>query len=427
MVVDLLLVGFGNVARRFVRLLDERAERLRHDHDLTWRVIGIATRRHGAACALDGLDVARALELVEAGDSLDALAAPPDARVLPGAASRDQPELSCRRTPASSQGLSWIPASAGMTAGLDSALRRNDKGAETDTGISTAFIRRTIEDAHRRDPARPVVMVETTVLDIERGQPAVDHVRAALECGADVVTANKGPVAFAARELLDLAARHHRAFLFEGAVMDGIPIFNLVRETLPAVSITGFRGVVNSTTNHIITAMEEGREFGAALAEMQQAGIAEADASFDVDGWDAAAKTAALVNVLMGGSVTPHAIDRTGVGGLTGVAVRNAVARNRRVRLVASARLQDGRPVGRVAPEELPAADLLAALTGQQNALVLQTDLLGEIGIVQRGSGLTTTAYALLGDLVAVRRQLSTGATAQDRRDAKMGPAGHRS
>jgi len=413
MVVDLLLVGFGNVARRFVRLLDERAERLRHDHDLTWRVIGIATRRHGAACALDGLDVSRALELVEAGDSLDALAPPPDARVLPGAASRDQPELSCRRTPASSQERALDSrVRGGDEVCMNSGLPWNDKGAEADTGISTAFIRRTIEDARRRDPARPIVMVETTLLDIERGQPAVDHVRAALECGADVVTANKGPVAFAARELLDLAARHHRAFLFEGAVMDGIPIFNLVRETLPAVSITGFRGVVNSTTNHIITAMEEGREFDAALAEMQEAGIAEADASFDVDGWDAAAKTAALVNVLMGGSVTPHAIDRTGIGRLTGVAVRDAVARNRRVRLVASARLQDGRPVGRVAPEELPSADLLAALTGQQNALVLQTDLLGDIGIVQRGSGLATTAYALLGDLVAVRRQLSTGGTA---------------
>ena len=172
------------------------------------------------------------------------------------------------------------------------------------------------------------------------------------------------------------------------------------------MSITGFRGVVNSTTNYIITAMEGGREFGAALAEMQQAGIAEADASFDVDGWDAAAKTAALINVLMGGTVTPHLIDRSGIRGLTGEAVRDAVARGRRVRLVASAGLRNGRPVGRVAPEELPATDLLATLTGQQNALVLQTDLLGELGIVQRGSGLTTTAYALLSDLVAVRRRL---------------------
>jgi homoserine dehydrogenase len=351
MPLSLILVGFGNVARRFVRLLDERAERLRLDHDLAWRVIGIATRRHGAVSSLDGLDVTRALELVERGGSLDA---------------------------------------------LDGARQSS----------TTEFIRRTIEDARRCDPARPIVMIETTVLDIERGQPAIDHVRTAIESGAHVVSANKGPVAFAARELLDLAARHRRAFLFEGAVMDGIPIFNLVRETLPAVSIIGFRGVVNSTTNYIITAMEGGGELGAALAEMQRAGIAEADASLDVDGWDAAAKTAVLINVLMGGAVTPHAIDRTGIGGLSGAAVQGALARNRRVRLVASACLRDGQPIGRVAPEELPATDLLATLTGQQNALVLQTDLLGEIGIVQRGSGLTTTAYALLSDLVAVKRRL---------------------
>jgi homoserine dehydrogenase len=358
--LGLILVGFGNVSRRFVRLLDERAERLRFDHDLTWCAVGIATRRHGAASAPDGVDVARALDLVEAGGSLEALAARPGA---------------------------GIPADAGAS-------------------VSTAFIRRTIEDAQHRDPARPIVMVETTLLDIERGQPAIDHVRTAIQCGAHVVSANKGPVAFAARELLDLAARHHRAFLFEGAVMDGIPVFNLVREMLPAVVVTGFRGVVNSTTNYIITAMEEGWEFGTALAQMQKAGIAEADASFDVDGWDAAAKTAALINVLMGGLVTPHAIERTGIGALTGAAVRDAVARGRRVRLVASACLRDGRPVGRVAPEELPAADLLATLTGQQNALVLQTDLLGEIGIVERGSSLTATAYALLSDLVEVRRRL---------------------
>jgi homoserine dehydrogenase len=352
MQIGLILVGFGNVARRFVRLLDERAARLEGEHDLTWRVIGIATRRHGAVRDLDGVDLTRALESADAGKSLGAH----------GESARDP--------------------------------------------LTSLFIRETVAAARQRTPDTPVVMVETTVLDIERGQPAIDHVRAALESGAHVISANKGPVAFAAHELLDVAARHGRAFFFEGAVMDGIPVFNLLRETLPAVSITGFRGVVNSTTNYIITAMEQGGEFGAALAAMQEAGVAEADASFDVDGWDAAAKTAALINVLMDGDVTPHAIDRTGIRGLTGEAVRGAVARDRRVRLVASAAWRDGRLAGRVAPEELPATDLLATLAGQQNALVLQTDLLGEIAIVQRGAGLTQTAYALLSDLVAVRRRL---------------------
>lgn len=349
--VDLLLIGFGNVARRFVRLLDERAERLHGEHDLTWRVIGIATARHGQARSPEGLDVGRALELVEAGKSLDG-------------------------------------------------------SAITSGSHPTVFIRETAAEATEHEPGRALVVVETTVLDIERGQPAIDHVRAALESGAHVITANKGPVAFAARELMDLAARRRRAFLFEGAVMDGVPVFNLIRQTLPAVSVTGFRGVVNATTNHILTAMEAGRECGAALAQMQEAGVAEADASFDIDGWDAAAKTAALINVLMHGNITPHGIDRIGIGGVTGAAVRDAVTRGRRVKLVASAGIRNGQAFGRVAPEEVPADDLLATLDGQQNALVLQTDLLGEIAVVQRGFGLTQTAYALLSDLVAVRHGL---------------------
>ncbi len=358
--VDLVLVGFGHVARRFVGLLEERRERLEAEHDLSTRIIAIATRRHGCARDLRGLDARRALELVEAGHSI-----------------------------ASLDGFARIAAS-------DAALPTT----------AADVIRQTMDEAGRLDPSRPVVMVETTVLDIARGQPAIDHVRTALESGAHVITANKGPVAFAAGELISLAGRHRRAFHFEGAVMDGIPIFNLVRDTLPVVSVIGFRGVLNSTTNHIITAMEKGEGFGAALAEMQAAGIAEADASFDVDGWDAAAKTAALINVLMGGDVTPRDIRRTGIGGLTSAVVCGAVARNRRVKLVASAGRANGRVSGRVAPEELPATDLLATLEGQQNAVVLQTDLLGEIAIVQRGSGLTQTAYALLSDLVAVRRRL---------------------
>ena len=150
------------------------------------------------------------------------------------------------------------------------------------------------------------VVVETTTLDVTHGEPAISHVRAAIDAGCHVVTANKGPVAFAYAELREAASRAGVAFLFEGAVMDGVPVFNLVRETLPSVDVLGFEGVVNTTTNHIITAMEEGVTFENALARMQAEGIAEADPSLDVDGWDAAAKTAALANVLMDARITPR-------------------------------------------------------------------------------------------------------------------------
>ena len=255
--LDLLLVGFGHVGRRFAELLQEKSVALRRDHGLSWRVVGIATRHHGSAFDARGLDIVKALKLAGAGASLGALTGPESDRML-------HPEAS---------GIDLI-----KHATAESRLRR----------------------------LQHLVLVETTLLDIEAGRPAVDHVTTALRAGVHVVTANKGPVAFACRELQAIAESARREFLFESAVMDGIPIFNLVRETLPVADITGFRGVVNATTNYVLTAMEAGRSQDEALREMQAAGIAEADPSFDIDGWDAAAKTAALMNVLLRGTATPR-------------------------------------------------------------------------------------------------------------------------
>lgn len=349
---DLALVGFGNVGRRFATLLAERRDRLVSDFDLDARIVGISTGRHGATWSADGVDVTRAIAAVERGQSL----ANPDRST----------------TPADSFDL----------------IRR--------LGQSRADLR---------------VVIETTVLDINEGRPAIDHVRAAIAAGCHVATANKGPAAFAYAELRDEARASGVAFLFEGAVMDGIPIFNLVRETLPAVDIVGFRGVVNSTTNHILSALEDGDEFAPALARMQQLGIAEADPSLDVDGWDAAAKTAALANVMMDARITPHAVRRTGLDAGSAAIARHAMQQGRRLRLVASAtRTADGSVDASVAPMALPASDLLAGLRGQANALVLQTDLLGEIAICQLDGSLTQTAYALLSDLVTIRKRAPSAA-----------------
>ena len=249
------------------------------------------------------------------------------------------------------------------------------------------------------------ILVETTTLDVTNGEPAIAHVRAGLGAGCHVITANKGPVAFAYADLRDAAARAGVRFLFEGAVMDGIPIFNLVRETLPAVDIIGFEGVVNTTTNHIITALETGGTFDSALARMQAEGIAEADASLDVDGWDAAAKTAALANVLMDARITPHDVRRRGLDSSTGDDARAALGRGLRLKLVASAsRDTDGTLACDVQPKALPRDHLLAGLDGNANALILQTDILDRIAICQLSGSLTQTAYAILSDIVAVAR-----------------------
>jgi homoserine dehydrogenase len=355
--LDLVLVGFGHVGRRFAQLLQEKSVRLRGDHGVSWRVIGIATGRHGAAFDARGIDLTRALRLVESGSGLGALTGAESGRMLP-------PEAS---------GLHLI---------------RHATGEASARGLSH------------------LVVIETTPLDIERGQPATDHVITALRGGAHVVTANKGPVAFAYREIEPVAQLARRHFLFEGSVMDGIPVFNLVRETLPLVDISGFRGVINTTTNFALAAMESGRSMDEAIAEMQAAGIAEADPSFDIDGWDAAAKTAALANVLMRAATTPHAVDRTGIRHLTPEIMLEARGRGKRLRLVASAVKQDGIITTRVAPMELDPGDPLAALTGMQNLLILDTDLLGPIGIHQLDGGLTQTAYALLSDMITLVRRI---------------------
>jgi homoserine dehydrogenase len=344
----LALIGFGHVAQRFVRLLDEVADRL----DFRWRLVAIATRHHGSAIDPNGIDANRAIATMESSQSLDRLDPAPRER-----------------------------------SGIDVVRHVTDAFAD-EAG-----------DGH-------LVVVESTVLDIDRGEPAIAHVRASLEGLAHVVTANKAPAAFAYDELEALADSVDRVFFLEGAVMDGIPIFNLVRETMPAVVVQGFRGVINTTCQHVLWALEHGSTTEAAVAEMQSRGIAEADPSHDIDGWDAAAKTAALVNVLMGGSINPHDVARTGIGDISAREVSSAVARGRRIRLVASASRLKGTLDARVEPELLDPGDPLASLGGLENALFLRTDLLGEIGIVQRTSSLTQTAYALLSDLSRISRRL---------------------
>ena len=250
------------------------------------------------------------------------------------------------------------------------------------------------------------VLVETTTLNITDGQPAIGHVEAALAAGCHVVTANKGPVAFAYRRLTDLAARHGVSFLFEGSVMDGIPIFNLVRETMPAVTVTGFRGIVNTTTQHILMALERGESFADALARMQTEGIAEADPSLDVDGWDAAAKTAALANVLMDADLTPHDVARDPLGPTTGERARAAVDAGRRLRLVVSATNRGDRIHAGARLIEIDEREMLATLPSTANALVLTTDLLGDMAVCQMSGDITQTAYALVSDLVTIGRRV---------------------
>ena len=248
------------------------------------------------------------------------------------------------------------------------------------------------------------VLVEITTLDPRSGQPAIDHVRQALGRGMHVITANKGPVAFAGRSLKALAARKKRLFLHEGAVMDGTPVFNLAERCLRGARIVGFRGTLNSTTNLVLSRMEEGLTASAAVKEAQRLGIAEADPRNDLEGWDAAVKGCAIANGLMGGSVRPSQVERRGIAGLSMRDAQRAVRAGTRLRLVVRGTRQGRRVRVSVAPERIPFGDSLSG-SGPDAALVLETDLMGEIGVFERGATVDQTAYALLSDLLEIARR----------------------
>src|SRR6185295_7083576 len=158
--------------------------------------------------------------------------------------------------------------------------------------------------------ARPSVLFETTSLNPETGQPAIDHLRAALQAGAHAITANKGPIVYGYAELNELARSVGRAFMFESTVLDSAPVFSLFRETLPAVKVRAFSGAFNSTTNVIIETMEAGRSFEEGVAAAQELGVAETDPSHDVDGWDSTMKVCAVTQVVMKRQLLPADVTR---------------------------------------------------------------------------------------------------------------------
>jgi homoserine dehydrogenase len=256
------------------------------------------------------------------------------------------------------------------------------------------------------DRARPEVVVEITTLNPATGEPAISHIRAAFARSNHVVTANKGPIAHAYAALSQEAKQAGVEFRFESTVMDGAPIFNLVRNNLPGCKIRGFTGVLNSTTNVVIQAMSEGRTLQEGVEAARRIGITEADASYDIEGWDAAAKTAALANVLIDARKTPLDVDRRGIGRLTPERMLALKAQGRTVRLVSRARVTTGGIRLRVRGEVLAETDILASARGTSSLLLFDTDLMGTVGTVEINPGVEQTAYGVFSDLVDIAKAL---------------------
>jgi homoserine dehydrogenase len=258
-------------------------------------------------------------------------------------------------------------------------------------------------DSNVRDwlrTAKADVLFEATALNVSDGQPAVDYLRAALELNAHAITANKGPVVFAFDELSALAERNGKRFLFESAVMDGVPIFSLFRDNLPAIHLKGFRGILNSTTNVILTGMEEGLTFEQSLAHAREIGVAETDATADIEGWDATVKVTALVNVLMGVRLRPAEVQRQGIQDLSAEVVRQARAEARPYKLLCQARRTETGVKASVGPQQLPLTDPIALVSGTSSIIQFETDIFPTLTITEENPGLFATAYGMLADFV---------------------------
>lgn len=254
------------------------------------------------------------------------------------------------------------------------------------------------------DAARADIAVELTTLNPSTGEPAISHIRAAFARGMHVVTANKGPLAHAYATLRDQARDAGLRFRFESAVMDGAPVFNLWDNALPGLKVLGFTGALNSTTKVVIEAMERGESFEAGLAAARAMGVTEGDGSFDVEGWDSAAKAAALANVLMDARTTPQAVSTRGIARLTPERMQEINRQGKTVRLVARGKRSGAGVSLRVRAEVLDRADLLACTPGTSNLILFHTDLMGTFGTVSIDPGVEQTAYGVFSDLVNVAR-----------------------
>ena len=340
----LCFIGFGNVARSLARLLERKRGLLKSKYDITYSVTGIATGRHGFAVNPDGIDVAKALELVESKQSIFPL----------------------------------------------SSFHVED---------SLAVIQHSQAD----------VMFENSPVNYESGQPAIDHVRAALNANMHAITANKGTVVHAYQELTELAKSKNKKFRFESTVLGGSPVFSTFREAMPLAELISFKGIINATTNLILSRMEDGESFDDAVKYCQSIGIAETDPSGDVDGWDAAIKVSALATVLMDSPLKPQDVERKGIREITAEMVKQAKAEKKRWKLVASAEKVGSQVKGRVAPELVDSSSPLYGMMGSASGLTFSTDVLPNYSVIvseREGmkGGPEETAYGLFADFVSAVR-----------------------
>jgi len=335
----LALIGFGNVNQGLAEILQEHAPFLAKTYGVRYTIVGVCGSSKGSLYDPRGLKIDQLLAAVRNNDNLEQIAAPEH--------------------------------------GWDAPALIANSNAQ--------------------------VIVEASTTNLETGQPAIDYVRHALECGKHVVTANKGPVALNYSELSALAQRKGLCFGVEGTVMSGTPAIRLGRDILKGAGIQKVEGILNGTTNFILTQMEQGAEYQDALAEAQRLGYAEADPTSDVEGYDTAGKVVILSSLLFDQQLEMGDVERSGITRLTSADIKEAKQAGERWKLIGSLEKKAGKLSARVAPVRLPLAHPLAGVSSATNAISYDTQILGRVTLIGPGAGRQQTGYALLSDLLAIQ------------------------
>jgi homoserine dehydrogenase len=338
--LNLCLVGFGNASKEFCRILIEKDEYLKSTIGYDIKVTAICTQSKGILINHEGLNLGSALKELSESSTF----------------SKNNPYL----------------------VNLDTVNAIKASNAD--------------------------VMIELSTLSIKDGQPAITHIETAFDCNMHVITANKGPIAWDYKRLFSMSKKKNLTFLHETTVMDGTPVFNLVKYALPGCKVLGFKGILNTTTNFILEEMENGRDYEESIKEAQRRGFAEADPSLDIDGWDAAAKTAALANVLMDAQISPREIEVKGISNITLKDVLDAKKSNKKIKLISETFISNGNVISKVYPCFFDLGNIFSTVDLTSSMLSITTDLMGEICIIEKDPEIRQTAYGIYSDLLNLIR-----------------------
>ncbi|MBN2010403.1 homoserine dehydrogenase [candidate division KSB1 bacterium] len=337
---NLAIIGLGNVGTGLIEVLIQKKESIKTSHYIDIEVVAVCDKIRGSIYNADGLDLNLIAELANSKRSLDEY---PDAQH-----------------------------------GMDSIQSITDTNAN--------------------------VVIELTITNLKTAEPAITHVRTALSHGKHVITSNKGPSSLYHNELRKLAHDNHVQYRIEGTVMSGTPVLRTAQYGLAGCTIHKIRGILNGTSNYILTKMEKGAEYDAAIKDAIRHGYAEADPSGDVEGWDALAKVVILSNVLLDGNISNADVRKEGITELKHTDIKHALSEGYRWKLIGEIEKRDGQIIASVSPQKLPLSDPLANVMGSTNAITFETDILGPVTIIGAGAGRIETGYSIISDLLTLHQ-----------------------